>query len=123
MAFLVARCRGSGTINALGSGDPQARLLGRTTSSGDAALKFGSWSGKRVGLPVRSIVTLRRRRVSIGTTHSPSTFSLWSLDCGTSLAEADTYASAHRHVAAGIAEFEHHEPISGSSDRKAGAID
>jgi hypothetical protein len=40
-----------------------------------------------------------------------------------SSAGADTYVDAHRDIAGGTAEFEHHEPISRSSDREAGAID
>lgn len=52
------------------------------------------------------------RLVSIGANRSSSTFSLRSLNRGTSPTDPYTHVGAHRDVAAGTAEFEDHEPIS-----------
>ena len=49
---------------------------------------------------------------------SPSSVSLWSLKGGSSSAEAYAHLGANRDIPAGTAEFEDHEPISGSSDRQ-----
>jgi hypothetical protein len=63
------------------------------------------------------------RRISIGATRSPSTTSLWSLNCGSSLTEAYAHTRAYCNIAAGTGKVEDHEAIGGSSDRQMGAVD